>query len=75
MDWVTRGFLNATLNGTWRLMYSLGDTSTVVKCLWSRYGLGHAWFPKCYLERHMEANVQSGRYINSSNVFIVDIVE
>ena len=29
-DWVTRGFLNATLNGTWRLMYSLGDTSTVV---------------------------------------------
>ena len=30
MDWVTRGFLNATLNGTWRLMYSLGDTSTVV---------------------------------------------
>jgi hypothetical protein len=45
------------------------------KCLWSRYGLGHAWFPKCYLERHMEANVQSERYINSSNLFTVDIVE
>jgi hypothetical protein len=45
------------------------------KCLWSRYGLGHAWFPKCYLEWHTEANVQSGRYIDGNNLLIVDIVE
>ena len=45
------------------------------KCLWSRYELGHAWFPKCHLEWHTEADVQSGRYINSSNLFFVDIVE
>ena len=32
MDWVTRGFLSATLNGIRRLMYSLGDTSTVAIC-------------------------------------------
>ena len=32
MDWVTRGFLNATLHGTWRLMYSL-EKSSGVECV------------------------------------------
>ena len=36
----------------------------------------NTWFPKCYLDSHKEANVQSGRYIASyNNLLIVDMVE